>query len=247
MAGTVVCAAVPTGLTLTATVFPDGSDTAAETGTACTEATNRKSVYTFATSASGLHLIHLKSGSNVVWSGWAYLASTGTINTYDSRLEANAGQSSGLALKSDVPTTSDIRTELSTELGRIDAAVSSRSTLTAANVRTELGTELGRIDAAVSTRLAAASYTAPDNSTIAAIQTLVDALPTLTEIRNGGDIDGFSFEESLKLILAALAGKLSGAAGTTITIRSADDTADRIVATVDSNGNRTSLTLNAAG
>ena len=56
---------------------------------------------------------------------------------------------------------SQVRTELTTELGRIDATVSSRSTLTAAQIRTELTTELARIDVATSTRLAAASYTAP--------------------------------------------------------------------------------------
>lgn len=52
----------------------------------------------------------------------------------------------------------------------------------------------------------------------------------------------YTLEEAVKLILAAVAGKLSGAAGTTITIRSADDTKNRIVATVDSNGNRTAVT-----
>jgi hypothetical protein len=62
-----------------------------------------------------------------------------------------------------------------------------------------------------------------------------------------GRIDGFTLEETLKLCLAALAGKLSGASGTTITIRSAADDANRIVATVDSYGNRSAVTLNAAG
>jgi hypothetical protein len=51
----------------------------------------------------------------------------------------------------------------------------------------------------------------------------------------------------MKICLAALAGKVSGAGTTTVTIRSADDTADRIVATVDSNGNRSSVTLDGAG
>jgi hypothetical protein len=41
-------------------------------------------------------------------------------------------------------------------------------------VRTELATELARIDAAISTRLASASYTAPDNATISAIAGYVD-------------------------------------------------------------------------
>lgn len=54
---------------------------------------------------------------------------------------------------------------------------------------------------------------------------------------------GLSVRDTLRLCVAALAGKISGATGSTITIRNAvgDDT-DRIVATVDSNGNRTAIT-----
>lgn len=62
-----------------------------------------------------------------------------------------------------------------------------------------------------------------------------------------GDIDGYTLEEAMKICLAALAGKVSGAGTTSITIRSADDSADRIVATVDSNGNRSAVTLDGAG
>ncbi len=53
---------------------------------------------------------------------------------------------------------------------------------------------------------------------------------------------GYSMRESLKLILSSLAGKVSGAGSSTITIRDINDTIDRIVATVDSNGNRTNVT-----
>lgn len=56
---------------------------------------------------------------------------------------------------------------------------------------------------------------------------------------------GYSLREALRLILAAVAGKVSGAGTATITIRSATDGSNRIVATVDSNGNRTAVTLNA--
>lgn len=73
----------------------------------------------------------------------------------------------------------------------------------------------------------------------------IAALPTLAEILAGGDVDGYTLEETLKLCLAALAGKLSGAATTTVTIRSADDGENRIVATVDADGNRTAVTLDA--
>jgi hypothetical protein len=52
-----------------------------------------------------------------------------------------------------------------------------------------------------------------------------------------------SVRNALRLIAAATAGKVSGAAGTTITIRSAyADDKDRIVATVDSAGNRSAIT-----
>ena len=65
-------------------------------------------------------------------------------------------------------------------------------------------------------------------------QSILDAI-------NGVE-DGLTVREALKLISAALAGKVSGAGGSTVTIRDVADTKDRIVATVDSNGNRTAIT-----
>jgi|GEM_PF-3190301 len=69
-----------------------------------------------------------------------------------------------------------VRTELATELARVDVAISSRNAVAppsaadnATQVRAELATELARVDVAVSSRLADASYTAPpsaaDNAT----------------------------------------------------------------------------------
>lgn len=49
--------------------------------------------------------------------------------------------------------------------------------------------------------------------------------------------------KAIKLILAAAAGKVSGADGLTVTIRDTTDTYNRIVATVDQYGNRSSVTL----
>jgi flagellar motor switch/type III secretory pathway protein FliN len=93
------------------------------------------------------------------------------------------------------PSVSDIRTELSVELGRIDATISSRSTLTtgdlpsvpsaasvASAVRTEL-TELSNLDASVSSRLASVDYTAPTSApTAAAVASAVRS--ELTELSN---------------------------------------------------------------
>lgn len=59
---------------------------------------------------------------------------------------------------------------------------------------------------------------------------------------------GLTAEEAMRLIAAATAGKVSGAAGTTVTIRNAvADDKDRIVATVDSSGNRTAITYDLTG
>jgi len=55
---------------------------------------------------------------------------------------------------------------------------------------------------------------------------------------------GYTAEELMRLVASSLLGKLSGAeAGTTITMRDVNDTIDRIVATVDGNGNRDAVTL----
>lgn len=65
-------------------------------------------------------------------------------------------------------------------------------------VRAELSTELGRIDATISTRLAAAGYTAPDNSGIAAIKERTDNLPDnpadVSDVSGGGGGSGLSPE-----------------------------------------------------
>jgi hypothetical protein len=53
---------------------------------------------------------------------------------------------------------------------------------------------------------------------------------------------GLTLRKALRLIAAATAGKVSGASGSTVTIKNAvADTRDRIVATVDANGNRIAI------
>lgn len=49
--------------------------------------------------------------------------------------------------------------------------------------------------------------------------------------------------ESLRIILSSLAGKLSGAGTTTVSIRDTNDSKNRISATVDASGNRSAVTL----
>jgi len=52
--------------------------------------------------------------------------------------------------------------------------------------------------------------------------------------------------EVMRLVLAASAGKVNGAATTTVNIRDTADTKNRIQATVDADGNRTAVTLDAS-
>ena len=62
----------------------------------------------------------------------------------------------------------------------------------------------------------------------------------LLDLTNGVETST-TVRQALRLILSALAGKLSGAATATIKIRDINDTKDRITATVDADGNRTAV------
>jgi hypothetical protein len=82
---------------------------------------------------------------------------------------------------SEVSLVAAVRADLERVGGKIDSiptsSAPSASTVAGA-VRTELSTELARVDAAVSTRLAGSAYTAPANSDVAAIKVKTDALNT---------------------------------------------------------------------
>jgi hypothetical protein len=93
-----------------------------------------------------------------------------------------------LARPSDIPTASQnaaqVRTELTTELGRIDVATSTRLATagytappSAAAVRAEIDANSTKLDVAVGTRLSSAGYTAPANADVAAIKAKTDNLP----------------------------------------------------------------------
>jgi hypothetical protein len=53
---------------------------------------------------------------------------------------------------------------------------------------------------------------------------------------------GWTPRQAMRVILAALAGKLSGAATNTVLVRDATDSKTRITATVDADGNRSAVT-----
>lgn len=73
-----------------------------------------------------------------------------------------------------------------------------------------------------------------------------DGIAAMLDLANGIE-SGLTPRQALRAISAALAGILAGADGTTITLKAAGAAADgttRITATVDSDGNRSAITLN---
>jgi hypothetical protein len=114
------------------------------------------------------------------------------------------------------------------------------------------------INATISSRLPTSSYTAPDNTSIATILTRlgapagaslaadIAAAPTTLLDAAAGIETNRTLRQGLRLMLSVLLGKASGLATTTATFRDTNDTKDRVVATVDANGNRSALTLDAS-
>jgi hypothetical protein len=111
--------------------------------------------------------------------------------------------------------------------------------LTQADVRTAVGLASANLDT---------QLTAIDDlldAEIPALTAAVAALPTSILDLAAGVETGVTPRQALRLILAALAGKLSGAATTTVVVRNVGDTKARITATVDADGNRTAMALDA--
>lgn len=89
------------------------------------------------------------------------------------------------------------------------------------------------VNATISSRLASASYTAPPTAADNAAELLDTAAGVETS---------WSVRQALRVMLGVLAGKLSGAATTTVAIRNPEDNKTRVTATVDADGNRSAVT-----
>jgi archaellum component FlaC len=79
------------------------------------------------------------------------------------------------------------------------------------------------------------------------ITTDVGALPSASDNATavaGSIVEGtMTYTQALRVMMAALVGKLSGGGTVTLTFRDTTDATNRIVATVDANGNRSAVTL----
>ena len=68
----------------------------------------------------------------------------------------------------------------------------------------------------------------------------------VSDIISGISDGAYDLLEMQRIMFAVLAGKVSGGSTTTISIRNSADTKNRVVATVDANGNRTAMTLDGS-
>jgi len=173
--------------------------------------------------------------------------------------EIQTGLATAAALVTAQADLDDIQTRLPAALisGRMDASVGSMAAnvMTAAAAAADLTTEL---QTGLATAASITTLTGYVDTEVAAIKAKTDNLPAApaavgdipTAIQNAdalldrsGAIEtGLTVRQAFRLALAALAGKVSGATTTTVTIRNAvADSKDRLVATVDADGNRTNI------
>lgn len=146
-----------------------------------------------------------------------------------------------------------------TGIGTLDGAMTAFGNVLAALTGTGAlaapGYATGALAAAISTE-----STLSPNSLAAAVWAAVaaqnNAVGTMGEKLNDAGsgsnpwtevIEGsYTAAELLRIVAAALAGKLNGAATTTVTITGVDGATDRIVATVTADGDRTAITLDGS-
>jgi hypothetical protein len=179
------------------------------------------------------------NGGTITFPTTATLASTTNIT---------AGTIATVTNLTNAPTAGDFTATMKTSIG----------TAVAASAVASIGTggisagsfAAGAIDAAAiaanaigSSELAAGAITAAKFAA-GAIDAAALAADAVDEILDDTIGDGtITVRQALRVILAACAGKLSGAATTTATIRNLADSANVVVATVDADGNRTAVTV----
>lgn len=134
------------GLTLTAALYAAGNDTAAYTASAVVEQVNRTSVYraTFSGVAAGHYQLIVKSGAMTVASWWGFAQDVAQTFTFG-ELAGSLGPTSILsaAFSAGAIDAAAIATDA---LGSLELSAGAASEIASA-VRTELTTELGRVDA----------------------------------------------------------------------------------------------------
>lgn len=127
----------------------------------------------------------------------------------------------------------------------ITDAIPNSGSMTSIAQQNTLSTVAGYLDTEITSILSALNTITGYLDT--EITSIISSLSALNNIDVGDILDGViegttTLKESIRLINSALAGKVSGAATSTITFRDLADSKNRIIATVDENGNRSAIT-----
>ena len=130
-------------------------------------------------------------------------------------------------------------------VGSVTGSVGSVTGNVGGNVTGSVGSVVGAVGSVTGAvgSVAAGGITAASIAT-GAIDADALAADAVDEILDETIGDGtLTMRQALRVLIAGMAGKLSGAATTTVTIRNAADSANVIVATVDADGNRSAVTV----
>jgi len=183
-------------------------------------------------SAGGLVDV-LQTAADKVWSTAARLLTAGTNIV----LAKGTGVTGFTDLSAaQVTTAASASTPVATLSGDLTATMKT-SVTTAASAATPVATVSGDLSATMKTSVTTAATAATPALSAAGVDAILD--DTI------GD-STITMRQALRVLLAGMAGKLSGAATATIVIRNVADSKDRITATVDSNGNRSAITLDVS-
>lgn len=125
-------------------------------------------------------------------------------------------------------------------------SITAKKTQTFRVVAAEATAGVAEVDVTSINNVSASSVTTVKNvvglTTADSISALTTAAVDNILDRSAGVESTMTLRQTLRLILSSTVAKLSGAATTTVTIRDIGDTKNRITATVDANGNRSSVT-----
>lgn len=171
----------------------------------------------------------------------------------------------------DLPTNAELSAALAAADDAVLAAVAALNNLSSAQVQTAAAAALAAYDPPTNTEMEARTLAAASYATAAGVaaveadtQDLQARVPAaLVNGRMDATVDATGMEagaidailddavgdgtltvrQVLRVLVAGMAGKLSGGATTTVTIRNVADSADVIVATVDANGNRSAVVV----
>lgn len=184
--------------------------------------------------------------------------STGTVSaTLDSLTSSASGTTTivgvlAVTLATLTSSVSGTTTVLGSSSNTLDALTSSISgTVGGGSVSGTVSATLSDLTSSISgtTTVVGSSSSTISNLTSSASGTVGGV--TLTDadvdmIWNEDMGEGYTARQLMRIFSAVLAGKVSGAGTSTEIFRAINDSKDRVTASVDSNGNRTSITLDAS-